>query len=132
MKKGVLKSLTKFIGKLECQTPTQVFSCEFCEIFKTPFLQNTSGGCFLETMFKTLSYNYDGTFSEKGQQLLTTLRKKESLPKRISLDTMEKSTVTCSFFTFTKVVFKGNFRFFGKETFSTYDIMRPKLVEVWY
>ena len=24
----------------------QVFSCEFCEIFKNTFLQNTSGGCF--------------------------------------------------------------------------------------
>ena len=25
----------------------QVFSCEFCEIFKNPFfLQSTSGGCF--------------------------------------------------------------------------------------
>ena len=24
----------------------QVFSCEFCEILRTPFLQNTSSGCF--------------------------------------------------------------------------------------
>ena len=27
-------------------TMAQVFSCEFCEISKNTFLQNTSGGCF--------------------------------------------------------------------------------------
>ena len=26
--------------------PTQVFSCEICEIFKNTFLQNISSGCF--------------------------------------------------------------------------------------
>ena len=55
-KKGILKNFTKFTGKHLCQslflnkvaglrpvtlfkkTLAQVFSCEFCEIFKTPFL----------------------------------------------------------------------------------------------
>ena len=31
---------------LKKETPTQVFSCELCEIFKNNFLQNTSGECF--------------------------------------------------------------------------------------
>ena len=36
--------LINFIKK---ETLVQVFSCEFCEIFKTPFfLQNIFGGCF--------------------------------------------------------------------------------------
>ena len=30
-------------------TPTQVFSCEYCEIFKINFLQNTSGRLLLKT-----------------------------------------------------------------------------------
>ena len=53
-KKGVLINLTKITGKHKCQslflinfnfikkeTQAQMFSCDFCEIFK-----NTSGGCF--------------------------------------------------------------------------------------
>ena len=28
------------------ETLAQVFSCEFCEIFKNTFLQNDTGGCF--------------------------------------------------------------------------------------
>ena len=32
------------------ETLTQVFSCEFCEIFRTPFLQSTSGGFFRNTL----------------------------------------------------------------------------------
>ena len=58
---GVLKNFANFIGKHQCwsiffnkvaglknqkETPTQVFSCEICEILRTPFLRNTSGGCF--------------------------------------------------------------------------------------
>ena len=63
---GVLKHLTRSTGKylyqilffnkaagfktailLKRETLTQVFSCEFCEIFKNTFLlKNTSGGCF--------------------------------------------------------------------------------------
>ena len=34
---------SNFIRK---DTQTQMLSCEFCEIFKNIFLQNTSGGCF--------------------------------------------------------------------------------------
>ena len=45
-KKSVLKNVAKFIGKHLCQShffkvfikeETQVFSCEFCEIFKNTF-----------------------------------------------------------------------------------------------
>ena len=62
LKKGVLENFAKFIGKHLCQglffnkveafnfikkeTLTQVFSCEFCEVFNNTFLQNTSC-CFL-------------------------------------------------------------------------------------
>ena len=64
--KGVLKSFTKFTGKHLCQsvfffikveglrlanllkkTLAQLFSCEFCEIFKNTFFHRIlSGGCF--------------------------------------------------------------------------------------
>ena len=51
LKIGVLKNFANFTGKHLCwslfliETPTQVFSCKICEIFKNFFLQNTSG-CF--------------------------------------------------------------------------------------
>ena len=38
------------------ETPTQVFSYEFCEFLKTPFSQNTSGGCFWRVTFKNASF----------------------------------------------------------------------------
>ena len=48
-KKGVLTNLTKFTEKQLCQslflnkkeTLAQVFSCEFCQISKKPFLHRT-------------------------------------------------------------------------------------------
>ena len=63
VKKDVLRNFTKFTGKHLCQslfflsffyvffnkkeTLAQVFSSELCVKFlRTPFLQNTSGGCF--------------------------------------------------------------------------------------
>ena len=64
--KGVLRNAAKFKGKHLCQklffnkvaglkpatvlkeSLTQVFSCEFCELLRTPFLQNTSGRLLLE------------------------------------------------------------------------------------
>ena len=58
-KKGVLRNFTKFTGKhlrqshlchlcnfIKKETLAQVFSCEFCEFLRAPFLQSTSGGCF--------------------------------------------------------------------------------------
>ena len=64
LKKDVLKNFAKFTGKHLCQSlflkkveglkPTillkketlaQFFSCEFCEILRTPFFVDTSGGC---------------------------------------------------------------------------------------
>ena len=33
------------------ETVTQVFSCEFCEILRTPFLENTSGRLLLTNQF---------------------------------------------------------------------------------
>ena len=40
--KAILKTLKKFIGKHK--TPTQVFPCEFCEIFKNVLLYSTLVG----------------------------------------------------------------------------------------
>ena len=48
-KKGALKYFTKLTGKHRCQSPffikvetlAQVFSCEFCEVFKNTYLQRT-------------------------------------------------------------------------------------------
>ena len=54
-KKGALRNFAKFTGKHLCQslcnfikkeTLVQVFSCDFCKIFKNTFYsENTSGGC---------------------------------------------------------------------------------------
>ena len=64
MKKGVLRNLTKFTGKNLCQSlflnkvtarPATLskkrlwcscFPVNFVKFLSTPFLQNTSGGCF--------------------------------------------------------------------------------------
>ena len=67
MKKGVLKNFLKFIGKhlyqslfcnkvaglrpatfLKKEALVQVFSCEFCEIFKNIFFIETSGRLLLK------------------------------------------------------------------------------------
>ena len=71
IKKGVLRNFIKFTGKHLCQRSffnkvaglacnfikkeslTQVFSCEFCEISKNTFLQNTSGRLLLLFPHKT-------------------------------------------------------------------------------
>ena len=68
MKKGVLKNFTKFTGKHLCQSlifnklavlrPATLlkkrlwhrcFPVNFVKFLRTPFLQNTSGGCFCLT-----------------------------------------------------------------------------------
>ena len=57
-KKGVLKSFAKFLRNtfvelsflikfIKKETPTQVLSCEYCEILKTHPLQNTFGPVLL-------------------------------------------------------------------------------------
>ena len=66
VKKGVRRNFAKFTGKHLCQrlffnkvaglcnfikkeSLAKALSCESCEISKnTPFLQNTSGGCFYD------------------------------------------------------------------------------------
>ena len=51
---GVLKNFAEFTWKqlrsvtLIKKTPVQVLSCEFCEIFKNPFWENTSGRLLLD------------------------------------------------------------------------------------
>ena len=56
-KKSVLNNFALFVGKYLCWSlfliklqplglQKQVFSCEYCEIFKNTFLRNTSSGCF--------------------------------------------------------------------------------------
>ena len=54
LKKSISKNFAKFTGKYLCrsfyfnkviekETLTQAFSCEFCDIFRNTFLQNTPG-----------------------------------------------------------------------------------------
>ena len=42
---NALQNGLKCLQLYEKEAPTQVFSCEICEILKPPVLQNTSGGC---------------------------------------------------------------------------------------
>ena len=65
-KKVVLRNFVKFTGKHLCQklfikkeSLAQVFSCEFCKIFKNNFfLQNTSAACFCPwIVFFEISFN---------------------------------------------------------------------------
>ena len=73
IKKGVLKYFAKLTGKhlrqslffkkkkdsknsIKKETLAQVFSCEFCGIFKKPFSQNTSERLLLELITKGLIY----------------------------------------------------------------------------
>ena len=61
-KKGVLRNFAKFTGEYLCQslfikkeTVIQVFSCEFCKIYK-----NTSGCCFcLKTPFHCVILKFE-------------------------------------------------------------------------
>ena len=47
------------------ETPTQVFSCEYCEMFKNSFfLQNTCDGCFCKLQYKGLFYGKSFPTSE--------------------------------------------------------------------
>ena len=46
-KKGVLRNFSKFTGKHRKTSLAQVFFCEFCEISKILFWQNTSGRLLL-------------------------------------------------------------------------------------
>ena len=46
-KKGALKSFTKLTGKHLCSSPAKVFSCQFYEFLRTPFLQTTTGRLLL-------------------------------------------------------------------------------------
>ena len=72
---GVLKNFAEFTWKqlrsvtLIKKTPVQVLSCEFCEIFKNPFWQNTSGRTasgifsFTQLFFATQWTNRNQVFS---------------------------------------------------------------------
>ena len=72
---GVLKNFAEFTWKqlrsvtLIKKTPVQVLSCEFCEIFKNPFRQNTSGRTasgifsFTQLFFATQWTNRNQVFS---------------------------------------------------------------------
>ena len=42
IKIGVLKNLQFYLQNLQKETPTQVFSCEICAIFKNTFFHRTS------------------------------------------------------------------------------------------
>ena len=40
------------------ETLAQVFSYEFCKFLRTPFLQNTSGGCFCKHHLLSRQYGH--------------------------------------------------------------------------
>ena len=46
-KKGVMRNFAEFTRKHMYQNPFLVFSCEFCEIARTLFLQNSTGRLLL-------------------------------------------------------------------------------------
>ena len=86
VKKGVLKNSTKFIGKHLCgslslnqvaglrpatllkKIPTQVFSCEFCEIFKnTYFVEHLQTAAFVRSIYVLCPGEYHESFSSRKQ-----------------------------------------------------------------
>ena len=50
VQRNLNKVWTQSCNFIKKETLTQVFSCEFCKILRTPFLQNTSSGCFYSTI----------------------------------------------------------------------------------
>ena len=82
------KNFAKFTGKhcvtrnlIKKETQAQVFSCEFCKISKTPFLQNTSGRLLLECIFIQI---WGENIFNMIHDLLISLHKIQSFPLRIS------------------------------------------------
>ena len=82
-KKGVFRNFTKFTGKHLCQRSNDCnfiknrlrFSCfplNFAKFLKTPFLQNTFGGCFCvslsEFLIAAISNNILMDFLQKLQE----------------------------------------------------------------
>ena len=85
---GVLKNFAKFTGNTcdevpfnevtglhsatlrKGKSPTQVFSDEFCEIFKTPYLQNTSGQLF--PIYEKIFYQYNSKKPPKKKKYMET------------------------------------------------------------
>ena len=68
-KKGVPRNFTKFTGKPMCQSlflvpEAQGFSCEFCEISKNTFLQNTSGRLLLKLFLMWMFWKIPKQFLE--------------------------------------------------------------------
>ena len=80
-RKGVLINFAKSRRKHLCQslniikkeTLAQVFSCEFCEIYKnTFFLQNTSGSCFwlkYENLILVKDFNVEPKVKQKRSEV---------------------------------------------------------------
>ena len=48
-------------------TPTQMFSCEYCETFKNSFFIETSGCYFLKVQFQTIHITFKG-MHKKGHE----------------------------------------------------------------
>ena len=67
---------------LKKETPTQAFSCEYCEFLRTAFLWNTCGGCFGKTLLFILTLG-----KSKPSVSLTSnqLARPESGPRSSSL-----------------------------------------------
>ena len=87
VKKGVLKNSAIFTGKhlcwspffikLKTVTPTKVFSCEYCEVFKNTYFENHLKTAAFEPVLGILE-----KFSEKCPVPFQTLRKKVNTKKK--------------------------------------------------
>ena len=59
-KKGALKNFAKFTGKelqlCQKETSAQMFSCEFCEMFKNTFLQRTPPVAVCSTRSENITF----------------------------------------------------------------------------
>ena len=91
IRKAVLENFAKFTGKHRCQSlsfnkvaglrsqPATLlktrlwhYSCEFCEMFKNTFLENTSDGCFCIKQLLCYQLLIELTFASNQQSTLTT------------------------------------------------------------
>ena len=95
-KKGVLRNFAKFTGKhlyqslqpkacnfIKKETLAQMFSCEFWEISKNTFLQNTSGQLLLSFATSRRSRNANTVFSTRIFPHIPYREKYESEKARI-------------------------------------------------
>ena len=98
------------------ETLVQVFSCEFCEIFKNIFLQNTSGRLLLIVVFGSSKYAFainirDYSFSRYA-----------IFSEKINIFCPQIRTPTCAYQGVRNVSFSDNFAYLLNEWFHTLDL----------